>query len=313
MGPYRGGMAGTRSWPQLDLLALLVAVSECGSIGAGARSVGMAQPHASRQIARFERSAGVPLVHRSPRGSRLTREGAVLVDWARDVLDAAERLQSGIEALRARTDTRLAVAASMTVAEYLIPAWLTEVRRRHADLGVALEVRNSSDVLAGVDAGTYDVGFVESPHVPPRFHRVDVGRDELVVVVPPGHPWAGRTQPVQADELARTPLVVREEGSGTRTALEAALAPGPVASPALALPSNAAVRLAVVTGAAPAVLSVLAVESALASGQLRRVPVSGLDLVRPLRAVWTGPRQLTGPAGELVQIARATAATRTRD
>jgi DNA-binding transcriptional LysR family regulator len=303
-------MGGRRPRPELDLLALLVSVSEHGSLGAGARAVGMAQPNASRAIARFERSMGVALLRRSPRGSSVTAEGAVLVDWARDVLAAAERLLAGADALRSRTDARLTAAASMTVAEYLVPAWLTELRRAHPGLEVALEVRNSADVLAGVESGAYDVGFVESPDVPGRLHQVAVGQDELVVVVNPGHPWARRRKPVTADELARTPLVVREEGSGTRTALEAALAEHVVAAPALALASNAAVRLSVLTGAAPAVLSELAVDAALVSGELHRVPVEDLDLRRPLRAVWNGPRQLTGPAAELVQIAHDSARMR---
>ncbi len=165
-------------------------------------------------------------------------------------------------------------------------------------------MRNSQDVLAGVRSGAYAVGFVESPGVPSGLHKAVVGRDELVVVVDPSHPWRRRRRPVTADELAATPLVVREAGSGTRTALETALAGHEIAAPAMALTSNAAVRVSVMSGAGPAVLSTLAVDAALRSGELHRVAVTGLDLTRPLRAVWSGPRRLDGPAGELVQVAR---------
>lgn len=304
MGPYARDMTGHRDWPDLALLELLVSISEHGSLGAGARAVGMAQPNASRAVARFERGSGVRLLRRSPRGSTLTAEGALVVDWARGVLDAAERLGAGIDALRAGAGPGLSVAASMTVAEYLVPAWLTELRRRHPAVRVALDVQNSADVAAGVGAGNYDIGFVESPELPGGLHHLEVGRDELVVVVHPGHPWAQRRDPVTSAELAATPLVVREAGSGTRTALEAALGgAGTTVAPALALTSNAAVRLSVLTGGPPAVLSALAVDAALASGELHRVPVAGVDLERRLTAVWIGPRQLTGLAGDLVQIA----------
>lgn len=87
-------MTARRNRPDL-LLELLVSVSEHGSLGAGARAVGMAQPNASRAVARFERTSGVRLLRRSPRGSTLTAEGALVVDWARIVLDAADRLVSG--------------------------------------------------------------------------------------------------------------------------------------------------------------------------------------------------------------------------
>jgi DNA-binding transcriptional LysR family regulator len=118
------------------------------------------------------------------------------------------------------------------------------------------------------------------------------------VVVRPDHPWAARRKPVSAAELAATPLVSREEGSGTRYALAAALAaalnrpPGgsnvPVPPVALALSTTAAVRAAVLAGAGPAVLSELAVGEDLASHRLVRVAVAGLDLHRALRAIWTG-------------------------
>ena len=126
-----------------------------------------------------------------------------------------------------------------------------------------------------------------------------MARDELVLVVRPDHPWARRRRGVTADELARTPLVTREHGSGTREFLEAALsghlghgeAP---AGPALELSTSAAVRAAVLAGAAPAVLSRLAVEDDLAGGRLRQVQLD-VDLRRELRAVWVGGR--TPPAG----------------
>jgi DNA-binding transcriptional LysR family regulator len=97
-------------------------------------------------------------------------------------------------------------------------------------------------------------------------------------------------------------LVTREPGSGTRVALDEALG-RPVRS-ALELASNAAVRVSVASGTAPAVLSRLAVSDALASGTLREIPTElDLRLRRQLRAVWTGPRRLRGAAADLVTIA----------
>jgi DNA-binding transcriptional LysR family regulator len=130
-----------------------------------------------------------------------------------------------------------------------------------------------------------------------------VAHDELVLVVAPDHPWSRRRRAVTAVELAATPLLTREEGSGTRVALDAALG-RPVRS-AQVLASNAAIRVGTQAGTTPAVLSRLAVADALAAGTLLEVPVDGVDLHRPLRAVWTGPRRLSGAAAELVSLARA--------
>jgi DNA-binding transcriptional LysR family regulator len=127
-----------------------------------------------------------------------------------------------------------------------------------------------------------------------------VAHDELVVIVPPDHKWARRSRAVSASELAQTPLVTRELGSGTRDSLTAALqqALGEAmhqSPPALELSSAAAVRAAVLAGAGPAVLSRLAVTDDLAVGRLRAVAIPELNLHRQLQAIWVGGR--TPPAG----------------
>ncbi|HWD62436.1 MAG TPA: LysR family transcriptional regulator [Humibacter sp.] len=285
------------------MLELLVAVSEHGSLSAGARAVGMAQPNASRAIAAWEKNLGVRLIERSPRGSRLTSDGDVVVDWAIAVLDAAGRLRTGVDALRREQNSHLTVAASLTVAEHLIPRWLTRLRRERPTLDVGLVVENSSEVFELVQAGRVDVGFVETPRVPRALRRRAVANDRLVVVVAPDHPWATRRAPIEPDELAATPLVVREAGSGTRITLDDALHGRSRATPSLELASNAAVRVAVASGAGAAVLSELAVASSVSSGELVVVPTADLELVRTIHAVWTDAAALHPAAAELVAIA----------
>ena len=195
----------------------------------------------------------------------------------------------------------------MTVAEYLVPFWLGEFRRKHPDVQVNLGVHNSSEVFGRLNADDAQIGFVESPSIPRSLYSVIVARDRLVVVVDPGHPWARRRKPLRAAELAATPLIVREPGSGTRTTLDTMLSGHELAPPLLELGSNSAVKISVTAGVAPAVLSTLAVDSAVRSGTLCEVPVDDLDLSRQLRAVWRAPRRLASPASDLVNIARRAA------
>ena len=290
------------SWPDLGALELLVAVADHGSLSAGARAAGVAQPNASRSVARLERQLGVALLHRSTRGSTLTPAGLLVVDWSRQVVAAAGRLREGVAALATDGDETLAVTASQTVAEHLLPAWLAALRGTAARVRVSVDVRNSQETVAQVLAGRCDLGFVEGPRPPRGVHHLVVAHDELVLVVAADHPWAARRSPVSRAELSGTPLVTRERGSGTRVALDAAV--GHEVPAAVELPSNAAVRVGVRSGAGPAVLSRLAVADALADGTLLEVPTE-LDLCSQLRAVWTGPRRLQGAAADLVTHARA--------
>ncbi|NUP45435.1 MAG: LysR family transcriptional regulator, partial [Streptomyces sp.] len=124
--------------PDLGALELLLAVARLGSLGGAAREVGITQPAASSRIRSMERQLGVALVDRSPRGSRLTDAGALVTDWARRIVEAAEAFDVGAQALRDRRDSRLRVAASMTIAEYLLPGWLLALRAQRPDTAVSL-------------------------------------------------------------------------------------------------------------------------------------------------------------------------------
>ncbi|WP_406313585.1 LysR family transcriptional regulator [Streptosporangium sp. NBC_01639] len=287
--------------PDLGSLRLLVDVDRLGSLGQAARMAGIAQPSASKRIALLERRLGLPLLERTPRGSTLTPQGVMVSAWATQVLSAAEELMRGAEAVRHGRAAHLRIAASMTVAEYLLPRWLGELQHREPQVQVGLDVQNSAEVARLVGGGI-ELGFVEGPSVPPGLASRVVATDRLVVVVAPGHPWARRRTALLAAELAATPLVVRERGSGTRETLDLALTGYAVAAPRLELGSNAAVKGAAREGAAPAVLSGYAVEAELATGRLVEVATGGIDLERRLHAIWRRGRTPTGPAATLLRI-----------
>ncbi|MFI0896506.1 LysR family transcriptional regulator [Streptomyces sp. NPDC020983] len=305
----RGALA--RRVPDLAAMELLVAVARLGSLGRAARELGISQPAASARMRALERQVGVGLVRRSAGGSRLTEQGAVVTEWARRVLEAAEDFDAGARALRGRRDSRLRVAASLTVAEYLLPGWLTALHVRHPGTAVSLAAGNSVAVARQVAAGEADLGFVEGLDVPAGLDAAVVGHDRLLVVVAPGHRWAARRRPLPAAELAATPLLLREEGSGTRQVLDAALdGHGGPAAALLELASTTAVKSAAVGGAGPAVLSELAVADELAAHRLAAVPVAGLDLRRALRAVWPAGHRPAGPARDLLALTRRPAPRR---
>ncbi|WP_297739093.1 LysR family transcriptional regulator [Nocardioides sp.] len=303
--------------PELRALELLVEVGRTGSLSAAAETLHITQQAASSRIRTMESLVGVPLLVRTRRGSALTATGDLVVQWAGRVLEEAAQLDAGIAALRSDRRGHLRIAASLTIAEHLLPGWLVAVRAEQAQAGhvptdFTMTATNSERVVVMVSAGEVELGFVEGPDAPAGLHHRLVGRDELVVVVARDHEWAHRSRRrVAASTLAATPLVVRETGSGTRTVLERALAGLPVAAPVLELSSTAAVRAAVVAGAGPAVLGAHAVRDDLVNGRLVAVTVTGLDLTRRLNAVWRdGTQPPAGPARELV--ARAVRSHRER-
>lgn len=289
--------------PDLGAMVLLLAVARHGSLGRAAREVGISQPAASGRIRSMERQLGVALLDRSPSGSRLTDAGALVTDWARRVVEAAEAFDAGAQALRDRRDSRLRVAASMTIAEYLMPGWLIALRAGRPDTAVSLLAGNSAVVAERLLSGEADLGFVEGLSVPEGLDGTVVAHDRLVVVVAPSHPWARRRTHLTPGELAATPLILRERGSGTRQVLDAALAVhGGLATPLLELSSTTAVKGAAESGAGPCVLSELALDEELSARRLVEIPVAGIRLRRQLRAVWPAGHRPSGPARDLLSL-----------
>ena len=298
-------MALSARMPELSAFEIFVAIARTGSLGAASRELGLTQQAVSARIASMEAQTGVGLVVRTPRGSQLTPAGVVVAEWADRLLGVAQHVDAGLAALRSERRKRIKVVASLTVAEQLMPRWLVSLqaaalRRGATAPEVIMTATNSDHAIAAVRDGDADLGFIETPHVPSGLRSSVVGRDELVVIVPPDHKWAHRARSLSASELSETPLVTREAGSGTRDSLTAALRQKlgdsmKQAPPVLELSSAAAVRAAVLAGAGPAVMSRLAVVDDVAAGRLRTVAVPELDLRRDLRAIWVGGR--IPPAG----------------
>lgn len=269
-------------------LRLLVAVARTGSISSAAREAGVTQQAASMRLAALELDLGAALLVRSSRGAHPTETGALIVEWAADLLDASERFDASVASLRQTSDDTLRIAASMTIAEHLAPRWLTALSAGGRGPRIELTAANSDAVLLAVRSSAATIGFIETPDVPIDLATLEFASDELVVVVGRTHPWARRARGISAEELARTPLVSRERGSGTRLALERALedAGHPPVRPALELSSTSAIRATAAAGEHPAVLSILAVREQIAAGTLVKVPIRQLRITRPLTAVW---------------------------
>jgi len=290
--------------PELAVLDLLVSVADTGSLGRAAALHGISQPAASQRLQRLERRLGLPLLIRTPTGSRLTTTGEAVLAWARRVIDQAQQFAVAVEALRDHAADVLQVAASLTIADYLFPTWLAALHRTSPTSRVSLRVGNSAAVVDMVRRLDIELGFIETPSPPVGLgHRV-VGGDHLVVVVSPGHRWSRRRRPLPLEALASEPLVVREPGSGTRDTLQEVLTQaGLRLHPAVELGSTAAVKSAAINGEGPAVLSALSLATEIADHRLHAVAIQHSGLQRPFRAIWHPDRPPTGAAAALVASA----------
>ncbi len=184
--------------------------------------------------------------------------------------EAAELALSELGGLKRGT---LAVQASQTIASYWLPRHLVAFRRAYPQIALRLLIGNSEEVAAAVENRTVELGFVEGAVENPHLASMPVARDQLVIVVGPDHPWAGRD--LRPEELAEGDWVLREPGSGTRSVFEAALASFGLAPDALRvvleMPSNEAVRAAVEAGMGATAISASVAAPSLEAGLLQLV------------------------------------------
>ena len=239
------------------------------------------------------------------RGIALTEAGTLFLVEARAILarvEAAELVLSDLGGLLRGT---LAIQASHTIASYWLPRHLVAFRRAYPAIAIRLTIGNTAQVAAAIHDGTAELGFVEGATDDPALVRSEVARDQLVVVVGIGHPWAAASA-VSVADLAAAEWVLREPGSGTRSELEAALrglgVPPDKLRVVLELPSNQSVRSAVEAGLGATAISASVAAASLEAGLLHQVAVRLPD--RAFCALSHAERTRSPAADRLLELIR---------
>lgn len=255
----------------LEQLRIFVAVATREHVTQAARDLNLTQSATSAAVAALEANYQTKLFDRVGRRIVLTAAGRAFLVEAKAVLARVAAAEAVLDDLAGLSRGTLSLAASQTIANYWLPALIHRFNATHPAISLQLSIGNTEQVASLVRDGSADLGFVEGEVDDPVLAAAPVADDELVLVGPLGHPLCdGR--PVTPDALVAVRWVLREQGSGTRAVLEAALAALGVRRGqldiAFALPSNESVRAAVEAGAGVTVISRLVVADALNAGQL---------------------------------------------
>jgi len=280
----------------LEQLRIFVAVAEREHLTRGAAAVHLSPSAASTAIRQLEQRYGTPLFNRVGRQIELTESGERFLPEARRALAAAAAAELALSEVGQQPSGSLRLQASQTVAAYWLPPVLMRFHAGHLAVELTLTIGNTETVSQAILDGAADLGFIEGEIDEPALAMRLVATDRLLVLTAPDHPWA--TTPPDYAALARGPWILRERGSGTRSAFEASLSADGIdpstLEVALTLPSNEAILTAVASGGYAGVLSERVAAAALAAGQLRRID---FDLrPRPFRMLWHKERYRTRAA-----------------
>lgn len=275
----------------LQQLRAVVAVDRHRSFTRAARELGRSQSAVSRAVAELERQLDVSLFERLGQRVHPTEAGSWLATEAQRTLGDVERLE---EHLRSAARPSLRVGASTTPGIYLLPPVLGRLRQQLPDLRLHYEVTNSVDVARKVLANELDVGVIGGPSPTPGLVSSVVAEDRVVCVGWPGHPSTGRV--LSAAELVEQPILIREEGSATRSLLDGWLRErGLELARPIVQARPEAIKGLVRAGLGIAFLSIHGLRQELDRGELVLLEVERLQLTRPLFVV-LHPDKRTGPA-----------------
>jgi DNA-binding transcriptional LysR family regulator len=267
----------------LEQLRIFVAVAERQHVTQAARELNLTQSAVSSAVAALEARHGVSLLDRVGRNVVLNPAGQVFLAEAKAVLARAEAAEAALSNLGDLSRGRLTIHASQTIASYWLPKRLAAFRRAWPGIELDIAIGNTRQVAQAVAEGLAELGFVEGEVAGPTLEVSVVDHDQPAVLVAPDHPWA-TARPALTD-LAATPWVLREPGSGTRAVFDLLLARSGLELSALTLavtlPDNEPVRGAIEAGMGAGVLSRSVAAASLAAGTLVEAP---FDL--PPRAYW---------------------------
>jgi len=271
-----------------------------------AEALYLTQPAVTLQIKALEEELGVPVFDRTENKIALTEAGQILLKYAKKVEALTSVARQELARLVGQEEGDLSAGASTTIAQYLLPRLIGEFQRLHPKIRLSLIGVNTEKIVQGVLDGTLAIGLIEGPSL----HR-DVGEepfvaDEIAVVVPSKHEWAG--QQVEIQQLCKAPLILREKGSGTRRVVEAAFKAAGIQMKhvrvAMELDSTEAIKSAVEAGLGVGFVSRRSIQKEIKLDTLREAYVTKLSMRRTFALIYPRGPEPRGAAGAFLRFLR---------
>jgi DNA-binding transcriptional LysR family regulator len=268
----------------LATLRIFLAVAEERSFSRAAAKVHRTQPAVSQAVRRLESDLGEELFDRSSKSGTLTDAGRVLQNYGQRLVRLAGETESVMRELRDLRRGRVLIGANEAAIHTLLPL-MARFRRRVPDVAVDVRRVPARQIAVEVQQGSLDFGALTFRPSETGLLEVAVGSDELVLLVPPSHPLAGRRQ-VTMEEVGSEPVVAHNDPSPARERVLRLFEEHRIPlKMMIALPSLDGIKRAVELELGVALLPRLCALTEIASGRLVAVPVAGVSRRRQVMLV----------------------------
>lgn len=206
----------------LDLMRIFVQVVEEESYTLVARHLGVSQPAISNHMRTLEEKLGVKLFQRHGKGFVLTREGEIFYHYSQRILEEWSRLKENLDESCDETKGKVHIGASNIPGEYLLPNILGIFQKNYSKISFKLTIGDSLEIADKVRSQEVDFAIIGSNFNTDKLYSVLWMPDQIKLVITENHPL-NQLEIIQAKDLRDYPMVIRENGSGHRRAIEDAL------------------------------------------------------------------------------------------
>jgi DNA-binding transcriptional LysR family regulator len=287
----------------LEDLRVFAAVASERSFSRAARTLNRTQPAVSQAIRRLEDACGERLIDRSLRDGTLTETGAVLFGYAQRALQLVSEASTAVEELRDVKKGRVVIGANEAGVHTLLPL-VTEFHKTFPSILVDVRRVHSRQIAQELLLRSLDFGVLSFEPPDRDLLSISLGMDELVLLVPPGHPLAARKR-ISMEEMGRQPVIAHNDPSPARDRVlwmyekrHAEL------NIQMSLPSLDGIKRAVETGLGVALLPRRCAQAEIARGQLAEVAVPELRSRRQLRFVYRRAGELSHAGQAFFDVVR---------
>ncbi len=280
---------------EIRQLQTFVYVVQLKSFSKVAEKLFLTQPTITSHIQSLEKELGVVLLNRSSKEITLTKGGQILYEYALNILDLKDKALFSLDTYKERIKGSLTLAASSIPEQYVLPELMLEFRKSYPDVIFDIKHYSSREAIDKIEKYDIEFGMVGTKIEHSKLSFVDLMEDQLVVIAP--NHWKSIESPITMEKLVTLPIILREEGSGTRIQFENTLQQSGYSLEDLNivcyLQSSEAIKEAVKKGLGISIISEKAIKTEKHFNLLQVIPLKDLKITRNFYFIYHKNRALS--------------------
>jgi LysR family transcriptional regulator, transcriptional activator of the cysJI operon len=287
---------------QIESLKVFCDLAETESFTKAAQINGVTQSAVSQQISSLERQFKSLLIERSKKKFRLTREGQVLYDYSKQIIQTYDGLHSKLQEIKDIISGTIRVATIYSIGLHDLPPYIKRFLKDYPTVHVHVEYRRANQVYEDVFSNVVDLGLVAYPTKDAKLEIVPLRKDPLVLICHPQHPFA-KQKSVKLKVVADQKFVGFEPDIPTRKALDKVLREyGVEVRNVMEFDNIETVKRAVEIDAGVSIVPFGTVAQEIAKQTLAAVAIDDAELFRPLAAIYKKNKVLSPAMKQFISI-----------